>query len=420
LRNACVTCSTDIGDGAFAMSAVMNRASIILLTCLGWVGGCDLNAPVVKLPAEGGTAGSAGQGVTAGGTSATGGSVNPADPYGESRYDWCLPPAYDPMLAPSEECGIPFTDSNSLNLTVTILLDRSLSMQKPLPGSSTSKWIGVRNALSRLAAEQPGFLDQWSLMAFARTDTFAADENCIEGSYQAFAPTRQVDQPKLDVKAILEQFDSLQPTALIRPTAAALYDAIADAQHNALSFNGTSMAAVVLITDGPPYGCASATEMDDLIEVARNANVATVENETQIHVIQLGDGYDLSPVAQTGEKNRHYLVSGGDVGRQLVKIIRRIIYPGPSNCARWMGVPRKSVNGARSVDFTVIMESEYTHSELAPPHLASAADCDTSPAGGFWVADTGTDEPYMIGFCPCTCAAVGTDSYTIVKMYCRK
>jgi hypothetical protein len=404
----------------------MNRASFGLLTCLGWAASCDMSAPVVKLPVEGGgpgNAGAAGQIVTGGTTSATGGSVNPADPYGESRYDWCLPPAYDPMLVPSDPpCDLlfPITTRNVQRWTATILLDRARSMQQALPGSATSKWVGVRNALSLLAAEPSGFLDQWSLMAFARSDSFEVSENCVAESYSIGQPepTRQ-PPPLLNVTDILAQFDRLGPTASVRPTAAALQGAILDAQHNAETFRGTSTPIVIVITDGPPYGCSSATEMTDLVKVAQDANSPTVINYTPIHVVQLGEGYDLSPVAQAGAQNTHYLISGGDVARQLVKVLRRILYPGPPDCAAWLKF--SIANGAKSLDFDVRMRSVYASGQdLSPPRLASPEACGESPAGGFWAVEAGSDKSYTLGLCPCTCAAMGTDLTTVMTTYCSK
>lgn len=412
------------------MRNVIKYLGLLLVASLESTAGCGLDAPIVRLPRPIDTAGTAGQFSTAfagqasggdvGGNGAATGGWRNSDPYSTNRYDWCLPPIYDPMQVPSYPvCDFPIQMRTPWRWSATILLDRAMSMGNPLPGSKTSKWVGVRNALSLMADEPTGFLDQWSLMAFANVDELDASQNCDLASYTASAPAAQT-LPRINVAAIQAAFDGLTPSAKMRPTAAALEAAIADAQRNAEPLKGASTPIVILITDGLPFGCSAGTELDSLAKVVAAVNSPTAINYTPVYVVQLGDHFDLNPVAAAGKTDQAFVISGGEIDRQLVKILRRILYPQPTPCDAWYGIPKSNAKGASHLDFDIRMESAYTNSVLYPPHLESAEDCEKSPAGGFWVTDKGESQPFLVGLCPCTCAAMGTDRYTTLTMYCGK
>ncbi len=392
----------------------------LLLTGLGLFPSCRMDAPIVRQQLRVDQAGAAGQFSSTGAGGAAIGGTNSTDPYGETRYDWCLPPIYDPMRAPSYPwCDSPIRMLNPWRWTATILLDRSLSMRKQLPGSKLSKWLSVRNALQTMKDEPTGFLDQWSLMALAVDDTMDESANCTASNYPPSSPTQQ-SPPKLDASGLLAKFDTLGPDAPTRPTAAALEAAIGDAQRNAALYRGSSTPIVILITDGLPYGCSAGTELERVKELVATVNSPTAVNYTPVFIVQLGDSFDLTKVAEAGKTGTPFVIAGGEIDRQLVRILRRILYPGPTPCERWYGIPRSNAKGATKLDFDIQMDSVYTNTMLYPPHLASAEDCANSPAGGFWVTDAGDDQPYLVGLCPCTCAAMGTDLYTTVTMYCGK
>jgi len=141
---------------------------------------------------------------------------------------------------------------------------------------------------------------------------------------------------------------------------------------------------------------------------------------TQVFVVQLGDNFDLTLVAQAGKTERPFVISGGKIDRQLIRILRRILYPGPTDCANWRWLSRSDANGATKLDFDIQFKSAYTNTLLSPPHLLSAADCSGSPAGGFFITDNGDNQPYMVGLCPCTCAALGTNSEVTLAMHCGR
>jgi hypothetical protein len=399
---------------------------LLLLTGLSIISSCEMDASLVRQPLEveqGGAAGQGGNG-DVGGAAADGdaaGGTSSTDPYGETRYDWCLPPVYDPMLAPTYPvcANSPSTTLNPFRWTATILVDRSWSMRDPLPGSDTSKWIGVRNALTAMEQEPVGFLDQWSLMAFAADDTTAVGTNCVATQYAATAPVTQTGS-HINTFALQAAFDTWKPSALMRPTAAALQAAIADAQQNAALLRGFSTPIVILITDGFPYGCSAGTELAQLTQIVSAINSPPALDYTKVFVIQLGDNFDLTLVAQAGQTERPLVISGGKIDRQLIRILRRILYPGPTDCENWRWLSRSDANGARNLDFDIRIASAYTNTLLAPPHLASAGDCSESPAGGFFITDNGDNQPYMVGLCPCTCAAMGTNSDVTLTMYCGK
>lgn len=397
---------------------------VVLLTSLGLIPSCGMEAPLVRQRLEVELGGMAGQGASGGGSTAGGtaaGGSSSTDAYGETRYDWCLPPAYDPMLAPTYPlCEYsPSTTINPFRWTATVLVDRSMSMRNPLPGSDTSKWIGVRNALTLMEDEPTGLLDQWSLMAFAADDSMGADSNCEAGRYTATPPVSQAG-PRINADPLQAAFDTFKPNAPLRPTAAALRAAIADAQHNAALLGGVSTPLVILITDGFPYGCSAGTELEQLTEVVAAINSPTALNYTPVFVVQLGDNFDLTLVAQAGKTETPFVVSGGKIDRQLIRILRRILYPGPTDCDHWRWISRNDARGATKLDFDIQIDSAYTNTVLYPPHLASADSCADSPAGGFWVNDSGDNQPYMVGLCPCTCAAMGTNRAATLMMYCGK
>jgi hypothetical protein len=307
-------------------------------------------------------------------------------------------------------------DLNPWTWTATVLLDRSLSMQTVLPGSKTSKWDGVRSGLAQLSNEPQGFLRQLSLMTFAPIED--TRDPCDWTSYETSATTPQAS-PKLNVNPILAVFDSLLPNSFLRPTAAALDAAIRDAQNTASQWIGATPIAI-LITDGLPYGCSSGTELERLADVVSAVNIPTVLNYTLVYVIQLGDGYDLSPVADAGKTGTAYVISGGAIDRQLVRILRRILYPVLPNCSAWRTIPWNQVRGATVLDFEIEMQSAYASDRLSPLRLQSEQDCAQSPAGGFWVKNSVEDQAYVIGLCPCTCAAMGTDQLSFYRVICDR
>lgn len=405
----------------------------LALAVLGSFAGCTLDASVVSTrrgaeSTTGGTADDSSDGgsssTTDAGTAGTSpygkvkpwSSINPfaTDTYQEHRFDWCLPPAYDAALNPSERNGCKTANTTeNRNWTVTLLVDRSESMNEPLPGSNLSKWLSIRSALELMIDEPRGFLDQWSLMTFAANGSEDTLVNCNSASYAAGEVATSFAN-KLNITPLLMEFDLATPIAPIRPTAAALEAAIAHSQTNAALFGNASRPSVVLITDGLPYGCFSGSEESQLINVATSATT-----DAPVYVVQLGNNFDLTRVAEAGKTNEPYVVIGGDVVRQLVKIFRRILYPAPSNCELWGTFDRKVVNPAALLDFEMVMRSRYTGSKLAPPLLPSPEACSTSPVGGFWVADSGNaTEPYSIGVCPCTCAAMGSSEDTTATMFC--
>lgn len=415
------------------------RFAIIALVAAA---GCTFDASVVRTHADpdgtgaasnaggagepfGGAAGAVnpggGSGATAAGGAALGGKPVVPDLWQEHRYDWCMPPAYDFTLAhvPGSGCQ----EASSIqrdHRTVTILLDRSESMRHALPGASVSKWLSVRNALGLMAFEPTGFLDKWSLMTFANTPK--GDDPSIVCDPTSYVPGTAVlvNPPRLtSVNTLIRDFDATSPTAPLRPTAIALQAAIAQTEASAAALGNGTRPSVVLITDGLPYGCHSGSEETDLKNVVAAANPAGAASFTPVHVIQLGDQFDLTEVARLGNTEAPYVILGGDVARQLVKILRRIFYPAPTNCKTWINFEKKINNRGALVDVEVIMESRYTGSALALPLLTSEGACASSPAGGFWITDSGiSSEPYQISMCPCTCAAMGTADKTTATMYC--
>jgi hypothetical protein len=356
--------------------------------------------------------------VTAGG--ATG------DPYRQDQYDWCQPPLEDTWLATSNQglvtprevvgsCAIPQTQYWS----ITLLVDRSLSMNQQLPSSRMTKWVAVHNAIEFLGNEATGFVQQLSLMTFAASDAFDTDSNCAVASYVA-SPALYQHPPKLSVKAMLPLLEKSPAMALLRPTAVAVRAALADARAKALAYGGDSRPTVVLITDGEPYGCASGNEAQRLLDQISADNPVGSADFVPIHVVQLGNAFDLTELAKVGGTEAPFVISGGQIDLQLVKILRRILFPPPPRCESLCSIAKPNLRAGARLAFSVTLESAYyfgnsVNNALAVPQVGSSADCAHSPTGGFWVLDSGAD--FSIGVCPCTCAALGSAFKTTTTVY---
>ncbi|HEY5955119.1 MAG TPA: vWA domain-containing protein [Polyangiaceae bacterium] len=396
---------------------------------------CTVDSVVVRQARESGgetsaLAGAAALGgneaTNAGGSSGTDGANYPIDPYHQDQYDWCQPPVEDtwytttnPSQPPPREvvgsCSIPQTQYWS----VTLLVDRSLSMNERLPDSRTTKWVAIHHAIEFLSNEPTGFVQQLSLMTFAASDAFETESNCNVSAYQA-TPSVYQHPPKLNVRSLMPALEQSSPTASLRPTGAALRAAIVDARTKSQAYGGDSRPMVVLLTDGSPYGCASGSESQQLVDGIRAEDPELSANFVPIHVVQLGNQFDLTELAKAGGTPAPYVISGGQVDLQLVKILRRILFSPPAHCDNLCSIAKPSLRPGAQLDFAVTIESAYyvgssVNSSLDVPQVGSSEDCATSPSGGFWVTDSGVD--YSIGVCPCTCAAMGSGFKTTANIF---
>jgi hypothetical protein len=282
------------------MRTLIGFGSVVAAATLALVSACGDDQPESKV--EGGAASSAGGSGNSAGTLNLAGTVTG----GGSSSSGGTDTSFGGDGAPS--CAAATQQAELAPVYLVFLLDESGSMGDGKNGDRKVKWDPVTSALSSFYADPASAGITASLSLFPENlnkTTGAADQNmpasCNKTSYD-----KPVVAPKAlpDDKTFAAAIAALDPpNEYGTPTFPALSGTIDYAQ-TLLKQDAARKVAIVMVTDGEPFGCNGNT-VD-----ATAAAAMTVAKQIPTYVIGVGDKLDsLNAIAKGGGTDKAFIVA---------------------------------------------------------------------------------------------------------------
>jgi hypothetical protein len=259
---------------------------------------------------------------------------------------------------------------------------------------SISKWEFARRGIEEFLGRVASF-HRVGLDLFPKANESAPAESCDSGAYQL--PLHEPANDAASFRAILDRFDSMSPSGPA-PTVPALEGAL---RHVEAVQKGTRIAQrVVLIVAGAPSDCGGTP--DDLRVAFANSLVTS-------YVIALAPDFDVGPVGEATE-TWPFVLGEEQPSSRLADALWHAT----------LGASRRACDHGRELPENVVIDRNasrmfFQNQEI--PRLESAAQCDTSASGGFYL-DEATQRPEY-DFCPCTCARFTTCEAPELLMFCE-
>jgi hypothetical protein len=288
------------------------------------------------------------------------------------------------------------------------MLDQSLSMADPVPGGT--KWTQITQSLSAFIDQAPATnfslgLQYFGLPAKASPNsTTGFVDSCNVDDYAR--PEVEIGPPTAESRKALKDSMALHWPGSNTPTEPALRGALAYAKSWATD-HPEAVTAIVLATDGEPYGCSSSTEGT----AAAAAEGASGSPPVFTYVIGVGAGLaSLAPIAEKGGTRAPILVDdstdlrGGFNGaldhvRGAEALPCRYEIPHPDD-------GQKLDFSLVNVTFTPGSGAEMGR-RLTLLRVVDSSVCDRA-AG--WYYDR-ADEPTEIRLCPTLCSEVNSQAH---------
>jgi hypothetical protein len=129
-------------------------------------------------------------------------------------------------------------------------------------------------------------------------------------------------------------------------------------------------------------------------------------------VIQLGTGFDLGPVAEAGQTEGAFRITGGDVVSAISDAIYDCVYSVTADQACTAGL-LPVADGTTPFDWS---RTIVAVSGLLLPQVAGADSCD-STRGGWYYDDPAA--PTQISLCSCSCATTASDPSLEMGFFCK-
>jgi hypothetical protein len=342
--------------------------------------------------ANGGRTGGGGTGNT--GNTGTGNTGNVAQCSGLSFVD-----------DGGEQCvGIEF-EAEPVPADLFIMMDRSISQSRVIPGTTTIRWDALRNAVAAFAEEAADSDIRVGIGFFGRTGGRDDNLDCDVNYYA---------EPKVEIGPLADIGDDLvaaieeQIPSGLTPTRPALEGAHQYAAAYAAA-NPARAVSVVLVTDGYPTQCTDVVSVSDLAAIAEEARATAPYIRT--FVIGLAAEGNLNTIARYGGTNQAYLVDEGDTTASFTNALRNITNS-PVPCRFEIPEPP---SGGEVIDPNKVQVA-YLPASGTPeevPRLGSADACnDQRAVNGGWYFDNSSD-PRNILVCPCTCSRFGAGQVDI-------
>ena len=350
---------------------------------------------------SGGTANATSGGTSSGGTS-SGGTANATSSGGTGAY-------------PAEACdGLPFdsageggdgsmsctgvsNEAEAVPIDLFIMMDRSMSMSNPVPGTNMTRWDALVAAVQEFTTSDTTDDIRAGIGFFGASGENETEIDCNVGNYSK--PAVGIGTLS-DVGAdIVTAMENMTPGGLT-PSGPALEGALAYAASWAGDNPGRAT-AVVLVTDGYPTQCQPQA-VDDLATLAQQAHMNKPYVRT--YVIGLGGDYNLDAIAVGGGTHAAFKVDEGDISTSFVSALHNVA--DTALACEYALPPAPSSN--QKLDLGKVQVT-YTPAGDAPteeiPAIPSIASCTDATNGG-WYYDN-PDDPTSIEVCPCTCSRFG-------------
>lgn len=286
------------------MRTLSGFGSVVVGSCLALLAACGSTTPESNVTSggassSGGDASSAGT-LNLGGTSLNGGSSSSAGTDNGNGGSGGI-----------EQCAAATAQAELAPVYLVFLLDESGSMGDGKNGDRTVKWDPVTSALKAFYADKASAGITASLTVFPQnlnTTMGAADQNkpasCKATDYEKpeVVPTALPDDKTF--AAAIAKLDP--PNEFGTPTFPALSGTITYAQ-SLLKEDASRKVAIVMVTDGEPYGCNGNTVNATAMAAAKVAKTIPT------YVIGVGDKLDsLNQIANSGGTDKAFIVALND------------------------------------------------------------------------------------------------------------
>jgi hypothetical protein len=314
---------------------------------------------------------------------------------------------------PTDACdGLPFEDSagqggngstactgvsneaEAVPIDLFFMMDRSVSMANPVPGTSMTRWDALVEAVREFTQSVDGDSIRAGLGFFGISGGNDTELDCNVGNYSK--PTVAIGTLADVGGDIVDAMTNMVPGGLT-PTGPALEGALSYAASWAMDNPGRAT-AVVLVTDGYPTQC-DPRSVSDVAAIAEQAHL--MKPYVRTYVIGLGGDDNLDSIAQQGGTHSAFKVDEGDISTSFVSALHNVTnselsceyaLPPPPSTSQKLDLAK--------VQVTYTLASDGTTEEI--PAIPGIASCANSANGG-WYYDV-PDDPTSIEVCPCTCA----------------
>ncbi len=304
-------------------------------------------------------------------------------------------------LGGSESCAAAMQQAELSPVYLVFLLDESGSMGDGKNGKRAEKWDPVTSALNGFFAdpESAGIMASLSLFPLNKnTGTGAADSSkpadCNASAYaMPEVPPRALPDDKTFAAAIAK-LDP--PNEYGTPTHPALSGTI-DYAESVLKEDATRKVAIVMVTDGEPYGCDGNT-------IAATAMAAkTVADHIPTYVIGVGQELDsLKAIAVGGGTQQAFIVAVGDPAATRKSLLDAINLIRGKSIACDLALPAPPAG--KKLDPNKV-DVQFTGKGQASMPLKYGTTCSGDTA---WHYDDPL-KPTKVLLCDTTCSAVKAD-----------
>jgi hypothetical protein len=263
---------------------------------------------------------------------------------------------------------------------ITLLLDVSDAMREPLAGDDQSRLEGVIEGITR-------FNRDWGGGGLRGVALFGlTGDSCDPADFPALTQLDTDEVPEYLSRSVAMGSERWTFPALLNTTRQAA--ALADSQ---AIYPGES--EVLLVTAGEPSLCRPVHSADDIAELRTDLE-ARDGAAPPIHVVELGTGFDLNPIARAGGTNHVFAIQSGDLAEQFSRMLYAVSY-GSVEAPLVFVVPQPQ-DGRQ----LILETGTLVYSDLEVPRVAGINDCGEH--GGWWYEDDGT----QFTLCECTSAEV--------------
>jgi hypothetical protein len=376
------------------MRTLIGLGSAVALLSLGLVTGCGSDVPPSMVDGGGSTSGGAGPVGSAGtltlggnglGSTSSGGSDG-SGATGSGGVESCAAANQQAELAP---------------VYLVFLLDESGSMGDGKNGKRAEKWDPVTSALKAFFAdpESAGITASLSLFPLNKnTGTGAADQSkpadCAASAYVTpeVPPTALPDDKTF--AAAIAKIDP--PNEFGTPTFPALSGTIEYAE-SLLKDDATRKVAIVMVTDGEPYGCDGNT-IDNTAMAAK-----AVAAHLPTYVIGVGKELgSLKAIAQGGGTENAFIVSLDNPEQTRKDLLESINLIRGKAISCDLTIPAPPAGKRLDPDK---VDVQFTGNGAGATSLKYGTECTGDTA---WHYDSAT-KPTKILLCDDTCTAVKAD-----------
>jgi hypothetical protein len=319
-------------------------------------------------------------------------------------------------------CNGTTVEAEPLPVDMIILMDRSISNSYAI-GSDTAtsatngeltRWDVLKAAMQALASSDAAKNLGASITFFSITGGADETANCNATAYEKpIVPLGLLSQTGSQIVAAMDQLTPSGLTPTVPALTGAFRYAMAEKQKDS-----TREKVVVMISDGFPTQCTQKSP-SDVANVIKEAAAAPIPIRT--FIIGIGSPktassakFNLINYASSGNTGKPPFVLDETAGAAGVQdqLVTALLNISSSSLACEYGVSAPSPDWIINPDEVMFTYQPNAGSLQEIPKVAGASTCAKSANGG-WYFDNAT-APTKITVCPCTCAAFGAGSATVV------